>query len=70
MPCEQVKICCPKATPADNIAPAGENAQKVGRCLCFLLHALGVTFQIVSRNLVAVDCRLSQDAEIGLLFKM
>ena len=47
--------CCRNATPADNISRNGHNAQKVGRCLSFLLHPFDGAFQIAAslRNLAA-----------------
>src|SRR4029450_7153375 len=48
--------CCWNATPANNISPNGHNAQKVSRCLSFLLHPSDGAFQIAPRlrNSVAV----------------
>jgi hypothetical protein len=40
--------CCRNATPADNISRNVHNAQKVGRCLSFLLHAFDGAFQIAA----------------------
>jgi hypothetical protein len=56
---ENRQNCCWNATPADNISWNGHNAQKVGRCPSFLLHAMDGAFQIAIalRNLVAVGYR-------------
>jgi hypothetical protein len=64
--------CCRNATPADNISRNGHNAQKVSRCLSFLLHPLDGVFQIAARlrNLVAVVAACPWGRGIGLIFEM
>src|SRR6266403_814647 len=61
--------CCWNATPADNISRNGHNAQKVGRCLSFLLHRLDGPFQIAARlrNLAAVVTACPWGPGIGLI---